>query len=141
MHHKLSSSKQQSGAALIAAIFLITGLAVLGSLSTKITVMSANTTVNDLFSSRALFAAESGTDWAAHYIQYTLAPTCIASFTAYNGTQDVVTGQSQFAIEAKCKRVPAPSTFYLYTIRSTGTAGSGNNTATRTLTTQLGLKN
>ncbi len=132
--------KQQNGMALITAIFLITGLAVLGALSTKMMVISSHTTINELQSSRALFAAESGSDWGAHYVQYTLFPAsaCPAAFTAYGGTQDVVAGQSQFAVEIKCKRVPLPSTFHLYTIRSSGTAGMGSNAAKRTLNIQFG---
>ena len=60
--------KKERGASLITAIFLITALAALGTLMTRLTIHGSVVTINEYFSSRALGAAESGLDWAIYDI-------------------------------------------------------------------------
>ncbi len=61
---------RQQGAALITAVFLITALAALGALMSRLVVHGSIVTVNEYLSSRALLAAESGFDWAIYDILY-----------------------------------------------------------------------
>ena len=59
---------RQSGVSLITAVFLITGLAVLAALMTRLTVLQSAETISEWYSAQALYAAESGLDWAAQDI-------------------------------------------------------------------------
>ncbi len=60
--------RRQSGLSLLAAIFLITALALLAALMTRLIVMGTTESINELYSSQALYAAESGAEWAANRI-------------------------------------------------------------------------
>lgn len=62
------TAKSQRGASIITAIFLITALAALAAAMTRMTTHSAIVTTDDYFASQALYAAESGVEWAAHDI-------------------------------------------------------------------------
>jgi len=129
---KLSLQKNQRGAALITAVFLITGLAVLGSLMTKVTIMSSDLTIREWYSSQALFAAESGIDWGGWYIEQNLQPTappCPVTYTS--AIQEVMTNKSWFSVSITCNSRPTPATstsdLYLYEITSTGSAGGATD--------------
>jgi len=54
------SPHSQSGISLIAAIFLLVGLAMLGALMTLLITSESESTVNEMLSVQALYAAESG---------------------------------------------------------------------------------
>lgn len=56
--------RRQRGATLIAAIFLITALAVLGAAMTRMMVVASTDTIDEWRSAQAFYAAESGVDWA-----------------------------------------------------------------------------
>ena len=57
---------RQRGAALIAAIFVITALAALGGLMTQLLVLGSEETIDEWYSAQALYAAESGVEWSIY---------------------------------------------------------------------------
>jgi len=113
---------RQRGASIITAIFLITALAVLGALMTKMITMSSTETLSEWYSAQALYAAESGIDWAASTIETTLVPaaTCPSSAAPSTHSGSVITGRAWFDTSITCTQIDA---FYLYSITSTGKAG------------------
>lgn len=126
--------KNQRGASLIAAIFVITALAALGGLMTQLLVLESEQTVNEWYSAQALYAAESGVDWAAYQIESgTYGTACPYS----SGTQDVITNQAWFSVQVTGCNVDVGGR-RLYRIQSTGTAGgtSGSPRAQRRVTVQ-----
>lgn len=118
---------RQRGASLITAVFLITGLAVLGAMMTRMLTLSSTETISEWYSEQALYAAESGVDWAAHNIATVLEPagSCptAAAPTTYSG--EVIAGRAWFDISISCDQVDS---LYLYTITSTGKAGGTSAT-------------
>lgn len=62
----INCGKRQRGTSIITAIFLITALAVLAAAMTRMTIHSAIVTTDDFLAQQALYAAESGVDWAAY---------------------------------------------------------------------------
>ena len=115
-------AKSQKGASILAAIFLITALAVLGALMTKLTIMSSQETINEFYSAQALYAAESGTDWAAYHILNN--DTCTAGYP-YTAVVPVST-DSSVDVNIICYQ-PGKNgqTINLYHITVTGKGGSG----------------
>jgi len=61
-----SAHVRQRGAALIAAIFVITALATLGALMTQFLVLGSEESIDEWYSSQALYAAESGIEWSIY---------------------------------------------------------------------------
>lgn len=105
----LAGGRRQGGAALIAAIFVITALAALGAVMTQLLVLGTEQTLDEWYSSQALYAAESGVEWSV-----------------YNGGasavgQTVVAGSAWFDVSVTSTNFGAGRT--LYTITSTGRAG------------------
>lgn len=126
-------ARTQHGASILAAIFLITALAVLGALMTKLTIMGSQETINEFYSAQALYAAESGTDWAAYHIIHN--DTCTAGYP-YTATAIPVSTDSSVEVNISCFQ-PGKNgqTINLYYITVTGNAGSGK--AQRQLTVQF----
>ena len=62
--------KRQKGVSIITAIFIITGLLVLGLLIARLMMMSSTTTINEWYSAQSLYAAEAGVDCAAYNAMY-----------------------------------------------------------------------
>lgn len=124
IHHKSAQTcvsslpQRQRGASLVTAIFLITALAVLGAMMTRITTLDSAGTVNEWYSAQSLYAAESGIDWGARYIEDN--NTCTPYSTS---NRVVVTGRSWFDLNITCVSVDS---FNLYTIISTGKAGGSS---------------
>ena len=122
----------QRGASLIAAVFLITGLAVLGALMTKLTLTSNIKTVKEWHAQQALYAAESAVSYAAYDIfnnDDCAARTdiAVAIDTNISSTYSVSCAQ------------PGQSgrTVNYYEINATGTASSGDYQAQRRIIVQL----
>ncbi len=116
----LALAGRQAGASILTAIFIITALSVLGALMTKITIMSSQETINEMYSAQALYAAESGTDWAAYHIINN--DTCTVG---YPYTADVpVSSSSSVDVSIDCFQ-PGKNgnTINLYYITVTGKAG------------------
>jgi Tfp pilus assembly protein PilX len=63
---------RQKGVSIITAIFIITGLLVLGLLITRLMMMSSTTTLNEWYSAQSLYAAEAGVDCAAYNATYSV---------------------------------------------------------------------
>lgn len=66
--------KRQRGVSLVTAAFLIAGLATLGALMVRLTVFGSQESLVDWHASQALYAADSGLDWAMHRITFTSSP-------------------------------------------------------------------
>jgi Tfp pilus assembly protein PilX len=64
------SLKKQKGVSIITAIFIVTGLLVLGLLIVRLMMMSSTTTINEWYSAQSLYAAEAGVDCAAYNAVY-----------------------------------------------------------------------
>lgn len=61
-------SHTQHGVSLIAAIFMLVGLSMMGALMTVLITAESESTVNEYFSIQALYAAESGIQASAYLI-------------------------------------------------------------------------
>ena len=105
---------RQRGVALIAAIFVITALAALGALMTQLLVLGSEETIDEWYSSQALYAAESGVDWAIWDLT-------VNGGTGVSTNSTVVSGQVWMTTTVNT--VVINGTNRLYTITSTGTAG------------------
>ncbi len=128
-HRLMRLPAYQRGASIITAVFLITALALLGAMMARMMIIGSTETVNEWHSAQALYAAESGIDWAARYIEENNA--C----SAHNTTgRTVVADRSWFDIEINCVQVDA---FSLYTITSTGKAGGSSAAPTSQRTIQV----
>ena len=111
-------SRCQRGAALITAVFVITALALIGALTVKLTVSNTETTSREWLSAQALYAAETGIDWAA----YDIANGDISD-ACETATCDVVTGLSRFQVTITATNHGSKT---VYNITSVGSAGSGD---------------
>ena len=100
---------RQRGAALIAAIFVITALAALGALMTQMLVSSSEETIDEWYSAQALYAAESGVEWS------------IYKSGASATDQPVVAGSAWFDVTVSTINYGGGK--ILYTITSKGKAG------------------
>jgi type II secretory pathway component PulK len=108
--------RSQQGAALIAAIFLITALAAMGAFLTRLLVMQSEETLNEWYSAQALYAAEAGVDWTI----YSDAETGPGAANA----RSVLPGQAWFNTTRNSVTVAGRT---LYTIVSVGSAGGDVN--------------
>ena len=61
---------RQKGVSIITAIFIVTGLLVLGLLIARLMMMSSTTTINEWYSAQSLYSAEAGVDCAAYNATY-----------------------------------------------------------------------
>ncbi len=103
---------RQRGASLVMAIFLITALAALGGLLTQLLVLGSEETINEWYSAQALYAAESGVEWAARDIR------AGGSGSISNGV--VLTDRAWMTTSVSAVSIGGRM---LYTITSTGSAG------------------
>ncbi len=126
------SLHRQRGASLIAAIFVMTVLLVIGGLMTQLMVLGSEETINEWYSSQALYAAESGVDYAVWDL------TNGGSGVVADG--DVITNQAWMTTTVTTTSYNGGAQL-LYTIISTGEAGgtSGNPRAQRQITVQFML--
>ncbi len=103
---------RQRGASLVMAIFLITALAALGGLLTQLLVLGSEETINEWYSAQALYAAESGVEWAARDIR------AGGSGSISNGV--VLTDRAWMTTSVSAVNIGGRT---LYHITSTGSAG------------------
>ena len=122
-NRSLALKHKQHGASIIAAVFLITGLAVLAALMTKLTIMGSKESINEWYSTQALYAADSGVDWAVYHILNN--DSCETTGYPYSATVPVST-TSTVEIDISCS-APGKNgqTINYYHITVTGKAGSG----------------
>lgn len=123
--------RHQGGASIITAIFLITGLAILAALMSKLTIFGATQSVKEWHAAQALYAAESAISAAV----YDITNTSVCG--ARNGDVDV-TANSTGTYTFTCNQ-PGNNgqTVDLYEITATGTAGSGDLMAERRIIVQF----
>ncbi|HEC19503.1 MAG TPA: hypothetical protein ENI97_09175 [Gammaproteobacteria bacterium] len=112
LHKELPA--RQRGAALIAAIFVITALAALGGLMTQFLTLGSKQTIDEWYSTQALYAAESGVQWAIWDLTVNGGGGTVSNATVVNNQAWMSTTVSALTVNG---------TNNLYTITSTGTAG------------------
>lgn len=105
---KNPGSARQSGAALIAVIFVLTALAALGGLMTQLLTIGSEQTIDGWYSSQALYAAESGVEWSVYK-------------GGASSTGEQVSANVWFDVSVTTTSFGGGKT--LYTITSTGKAG------------------
>ena len=122
-------SRRQHGAALIATIFVITALAALGGLLTQMLMLGSEETIDEWYSSQALYAAESGVDWAIWDLT-------VNGGTGTSTNSTVLSGQVWMTTTVNTLTINGINN--VYTITSTGTAGgtSGNPRTQRQIVVQ-----
>lgn len=103
---------EQRGASLIAAIFLMTTLLVLGALMTQLMILGSEETINEWYSAQALYAAESGAEWS------------IYNSGSAASDQVVIGGSAWFDVTVTTTNFNGGNV--LYTINSTGKAGNSS---------------
>jgi MSHA biogenesis protein MshP len=116
--------RRQRGFALVAAVFIVVVLALLGIMMVTIGGMQRATTSAAVQGARAYHAARSGIEWGAY--QATEAASCVAS-TAFPS----VTGHEGFAITVECASTAhreRGDDLNIYVITSIATSGSFGNT-------------
>ncbi|MGD8588970.1 MAG: hypothetical protein PVG22_09095, partial [Chromatiales bacterium] len=84
---------RQQGVSLITAIFLLVGMSALGLMMTRMLVTQSLQTTDEWFSAQALYAAESGVQYAAYRLNRSTPAACSLTTTDLE-----VTGQSWFKI-------------------------------------------
>ena len=103
-------NRKQRGVSLIAAIFLLTGMAVLGALLSRLLITGVGESLQEWYASQALYAAESGVSWRL--------------YSGADGVdQVVVPGQAWFTVTTAPPTVVGGHT--MLQITSTGNAGTG----------------
>jgi hypothetical protein len=118
---------QQRGVSIIGAIFLITGLSLLGALLSRMMVVNVEETMSEWYASQAFYAAESGLDYAAYNV-ITATPACTGAGTIntdyYTGTVNPGLGSgllyAGFSVDYECESINGDP---LYKFTITGSAG------------------
>ena len=106
---------RQQGVSLITAIFLLVGLSTLGAAMTQMIVTQSLLTTDAWLSSQALYAAETGVQYAAYRLNRTSPATCNLSVT-----NNTVGTDSWFSISA------SPGSVDACEITATGKAGNSS---------------
>ncbi len=128
----MQAIRQQSGASLLTAIFVITALALLAALLTRLMVLGSHETVNEWHASQSFYAAESGIDWAAYQIT-TGAYSTGCPYTS--GTQPV-TSETSFTVSVTgCENDIGGKR--IYEITSTGNTATATGQVQRQLEVQF----
>ncbi|MGE0080335.1 MAG: hypothetical protein AB7U81_03455 [Thiohalomonadaceae bacterium] len=123
--------ERQQGASLITAVFLITAMAVIAGVMMRLTANTQVTTAEEWLSAQALYAAESGIDWAA----YKIADGTVGCAASDSG--NVAVGDAWFRVSTgDCLNVGGRQ---VHTITSIGYAGGapGNAAVQRRIIVQF----
>lgn len=115
---------RQRGASMIAAIFVITALAGLGAVMTQLLVSGSEETINEWYSAQALYAAESGVEYAVY---------------TGGGTANLVVVANRAWVDVNMATIAYGGGKTLYTLTSVGRAGgtvAGTSRAYRQLNVQ-----
>ncbi len=125
--YRPESLSRQHGVSIITAIFLLVGLSVLGAAMTRMMVTQSFETTDAWLSSQALYAAESGVQYAAYQLNRSSPALC--SLTEVDNS---VGADSWFSISTR----PVPlGTVDVCEITATGKAG--NSAATPAVQRQI----
>ena len=119
---------QQRGFALVAAIFIVVVLAMLGIMMVTIGGMERATASAAVQGARAFYAARSGVEWGTFGALNNTAPTCGAapSTPTTNTFNLAVTGLNGFTVSVVCSYTThreRSDTYNVYVITATATSG------------------
>ena len=89
---------RQRGVSLITAIFLLVGLSALGAVMTGMLVTQSLESTDEWLAAQALYAAESGVQYAAYQLNHNTPPACSLSVT-----DSGLNAQSWFSIATQAK--------------------------------------
>lgn len=118
--------KMQKGFSLVSAVFLLVVLAVLGTYAVTISTVQRQTSTYSVLGTRALFAADSGVQWAIRSVLS--AGNCgafPASFTLSGGAS------GGFQVDTECSLstyTETPQTYNVYSLRVTAHLGNVGDT-------------
>lgn len=112
--------RAQRGMALVAALFLIVVLALLGVFAVRVGGAGEQDVTASLMESRALAAARSGIEYAAYRVSVNLCNSAIDVPFNLNLTQGALNG---FAISGTCRR-DTHGTYFTYVISVTASKGT-----------------
>lgn len=132
MKTHMITNQRQKGASLITAVFLITALALLAALMTRLMVLGSTETINEWYSAQSLYAAESGVDWAA----FQIATGAYTNACPYNSGSQTVTANTSFSLTVTGCEIPIGGR-RLYQITSTGTTVAAFGPVQRRLVVQF----
>jgi MSHA biogenesis protein MshP len=121
--------KQERGFALVAAIFIVVILAMLGIMMVTIGGMERATSTTAVQGTRAYYAARSGIEWGVFGALNNTVPTCgaLPSTPTTNTLNLAVTGLNGFTVSVVCSYTThkeRSDTYNVYVITSTATSGN-----------------
>ena len=121
--------KHERGFALVAAIFIVVVLAMLGIMMVTIGGMERATASAAVQGARAFYAARSGVEWGTFGALNNTAPTCgaAASTPTTNTFNLAATGLNGFTVSVVCSYTThreRSDTYNVYVITATGTSGN-----------------
>ncbi len=125
--------RRQRGFALVAAVFIVVVLALLGIMMVTIGGMQRATASAAVQGARAYHAARTGIEWGIYQALNNTVPTCgAAPSTPTTNTFNLgITGLDGFAVSVVCEytehREGAPPNDKVYVITSTATSGTFGN--------------
>lgn len=122
--------KRQRGFALVAAVFIVVVLAMLGIMMVTIGGTQRATASAAVQGARAYHAARTGVEWGIYQALNNTVPTCgaAASTPTTNNFSLAVAGLQGFAVTVSCEytehREHGPPDYKVFVITSTATSGS-----------------
>jgi MSHA biogenesis protein MshP len=128
-HFPANCGKHERGFALVAAVFIVVVLAMLGIMMVTIGGMERATASAAVQGTRAFYAARSGVEWGTFGALNNTAPTCGAapSTPTTNTFNLAVTGLNGFTVSVACSYTThkeRSDTYNVYVITSTATSGA-----------------
>ena len=138
------TGRRERGFALVAAIFIILILALLGIMIVTIGSMQRATATTAAQGTRAYYAARSGVEWGIFEALNNTVPTCgaLPSTPTTNTFNLAVAGLNGFSVQVVCSYTPHQehgNAFNVYLITSTAAAGNFGDAdfVSRTLNTTV----
>ncbi len=125
--HQPSILSRQQGVSIIIAIFLLVGLSALGAAMTQMIVTQSLQTTDEWLSSQALYAAESGVQYAAYQLNHTSPAVCSLSVT-----DNSVGTNSWFSIRTQADLLGS-----INVCKITATGKAGNSAASHAVQRQI----
>lgn len=130
-----NSCSRQRGLGLPSALFLILIMILIVAAINQLNEMSAAAYGREWLGMRAFYAAESGAQLSAVYVLTPeIAPVCDANFI--NNLNLTTFGLSECRVNVACDEMIVQTNTY-FTLTSTGTCGTGIDTATRAIQIRL----
>lgn len=130
---RLNSKQQQSGSALMMAIFVLVVVGLLGASMVSLLKNADESVAREVISTRALLAAESG---AQRKIQQLFPTSGAADCSAINNLSLTGSGFGNCFVDVVCASVSPEGTDTYYTVISTGRCETASDTAVRVVEVQ-----